>query len=83
MREPNEPRIIGIAKRCMARIHEASATLPDNNHGLKLRICAWSPVALGILIIAAESTSYFGADRTSGPLRWIFQVLFWPVSDTR
>ena len=67
----------------MARIHEASAAQPDNNRGIKLWICAWSPVALGILIIAAESTSYFGADRTSGPLRWIFQALFGPVNDAR
>jgi VanZ family protein len=46
-------------------------------------ISAWLPVAIGIAVIVAESTAYFGADRTSGPLRWIFQSLFGPVSDAR
>lgn len=44
-------------------------------------ISAWLPVALGIVIIVAESTAYFGADHTSGPLRWLFQLLFGRVSD--
>jgi VanZ family protein len=29
----------------------------------------------------AESTEYFGADRTSGPLRLVFQAIFGHVSD--
>lgn len=44
-------------------------------------VSAWWPVALGIAIIATESTRYFGADHTTGPLRRIFQALFGPVSD--
>ena len=50
---------------------------------LKFWISAWFPVALGIAIIATESTACFGTDRTSGPLRWIFQGIFGPVSDSR
>ena len=51
--------------------------------GLKFWTSAWWPVAVGIAIIAMESTVYFGADHTSGPLRRIFQALFGPVSDAR
>ena len=73
LREPNERGNIGITRRSTARIHELSAAMPGEIRDPKYWISTWSPVALGILIIAAESTSYFGADRTSGPLRWIFQ----------
>ena len=38
---------------------------------------------LGICVIATESTAYFGADHTSGPLRWLWQHLFGQVSDER
>jgi len=44
---------------------------------------AWLPVGAGIATIVLESTIYFGADHTSGPLRWIFQALFGPVSNAR
>jgi VanZ family protein len=50
---------------------------------LKFWISAWFPVVFGIAVIATESTAYFGADRTSGPLRWIFQGIFGTVSDSR
>jgi len=83
LREPNVTGNIGIAEGSVARIRESSAAMPAKNRDPKYWISAWSPVALGILIIAAESTSYFGADRTSGPLRWIFQALFGPVNDAR
>jgi VanZ family protein len=42
---------------------------------------AWLPVALAIGVIAIESTAYFGADRTSGPLRWVFEHIFGTVAD--
>ena len=42
---------------------------------------AWWPVALGVCVIAMESTAYFGTDHTSGPLRRIYQALFGTVSD--
>jgi VanZ family protein len=38
---------------------------------------------VGIAVIAVESTKYFGADRTSHPLRVLFQALFGPVGDAR
>jgi VanZ family protein len=50
---------------------------------LKFWASAWLPVLIGIGVIIAESTAYFGADHTSGPLRLIFQALFGPVSDVR
>ncbi len=42
---------------------------------------AWWPVVLGIAVIAVESTKYFGADRTSHPLRVLIEHIFGPVSD--
>lgn len=44
-------------------------------------ISAWLPVVIGIAVIVLESTEMFGADHTTGPLRWIFQKFFGPVSD--
>jgi VanZ family protein len=38
-------------------------------------VSAWLPVALCILVIAAESTVLFGADHTSGPLQRFFEFL--------
>ncbi len=46
-------------------------------------IGAWWPVAVGIIVIAAESTKYFGADRTLHPLRILFESLFGPIGDPR
>ena len=48
---------------------------------LKYWISAWLPVVASIAVIALESTKYLGADHTSGPLRWVFQLLFGPVND--
>lgn len=45
-------------------------------------ISAWLPVAIGIATIVLESTAWFGADRTSGPLRAIIQAIFGPVTDS-
>lgn len=43
-------------------------------------LSAWFPVILGICVIAMESTPAFGSDRTSGPLRLLFEAIFGPVS---
>jgi VanZ family protein len=40
-------------------------------------------VLIAISVIAVESTEFFGADHTSGPLRWLFEHLFGPVSNHR
>jgi VanZ family protein len=54
--------------------------MSSNRRRLEFWISAWSPVVLGVTVIITESTVYFGSDRTSGPLRWLFQILFGPVS---
>jgi VanZ family protein len=46
-------------------------------------IRAWLPVVAAIAVIAIESTDWFGADHTSGPLRWIWEHLFGAVDDGR
>jgi VanZ family protein len=55
--------------------------MSSNRRGLGFWISAWWPVAVSIAVIATESTEAFGSNHTSGPLRWIFQALFGPVSD--
>ncbi len=46
---------------------------------LRHRLSAWVPVLICILVIATESTTFFGADHTSGPLQRFCRVLFRPV----
>jgi VanZ family protein len=38
---------------------------------------------VGIFVILMESTEAFGADNTSGPLRWFYEALLGPVGDER
>jgi VanZ family protein len=38
-------------------------------------------VTVGICVIALESTAAFGADHTSGPLRWLWEHVFGQVTD--
>jgi VanZ family protein len=57
--------------------------MSSSRRGLNFWLSAWWPVAVGIAVIAVESTKYFGADRTSQPLRVFFQALFGPIGDTR
>jgi VanZ family protein len=38
---------------------------------------------LGIALIILESTAAFGANRTAGPIRWLLQLIFGPISDSR
>ena len=45
-------------------------------------ISAWLPVLIGIAVIVAESTRSFGADHTTGPLRWLLQLIFGPINDS-
>lgn len=44
---------------------------------------AWLPVVFGVGLIILESTTLFGADHTTGPLRALWQSIFGPVSDHR
>jgi VanZ family protein len=55
----------------------------NSQRKLRFWISTWLPVAIGIGVIAVESTQYFGADRTSGPLRAVFETLFGQVNNTR
>jgi VanZ family protein len=55
--------------------------MSSSRHDMKLLIHAWWPVAVGICVIATESTDVFGADHTSGPLRWICEALFGKFSN--
>jgi len=55
----------------------------SRRRGLAYWVSAWLPVAVGICVILTESTEAFGSDRTSGPLRWLFESIFGPVADTR
>lgn len=55
----------------------------SSRHSLKFWLSAWLPVLLGICAILLESTEFMGADHTSGPLRWLFQAIFGPVSNAR
>jgi VanZ family protein len=54
-----------------------------NRKGAGFWISAWLPVVIGIGVIVLESTAWFGADRTSRPLRIAFEAVFGPVSDAR
>jgi VanZ family protein len=54
--------------------------MSNDRRGLKFWLSAWLPVAVGIAIIMMESTEYFGSDRTSHPLRWLWESIFGPVS---
>lgn len=38
---------------------------------------------MAIGVIALESTTWFGADQTSGPLRWVWEHIFGAVDDDR
>jgi len=53
----------------------------SSSAGAKFWFGTWWPVVVCSVVIAIESTMYFGADHTSGPLRWLFEHIFWKVSD--
>jgi VanZ family protein len=55
--------------------------MSSSERGAKFWISAWLPVLIAICLVAIESTPYFGSDRTSGPLRHIWESLFGPVGD--
>ena len=55
--------------------------MSNNKRHIGFWLRTWLPVVVGVGIIALESTTMFGAEQTSGPLRALFQALFGPVSD--
>ena len=72
------PRVINGRSPGTARF----STPQTKIHPPRLRfwISAWWPVAVGIVLIAVESTPAFGADRTTGPLRRLYEAIFGRVS---
>jgi VanZ family protein len=71
--------------RCALGGKEGPAALVEgtNQRGLLFWVWTWLPVAIGIGIIALESTEFMGSDHTTGPLRALFQSIFGPISDAR
>ena len=57
--------------------------MSNKMRGVRFWISAWLPVAVSIVVIAISSSAAFGANHTSGPLRWLWQSLFGPVPDAR
>ncbi|MGD0913034.1 MAG: VanZ family protein [Terracidiphilus sp.] len=57
--------------------------MSSSARGPRFWISAWLPVAIGVTVIAFESTTWFGADYTSSPLRAIYQAIFGPVGNAR
>ena len=56
---------------------------PQNRRTASYWIRAWWPVVAAICVIAVESTALFGADETSGPLRWMWEHIFGHVTNQR
>jgi len=57
--------------------------MSSSRGSLKYWISAWLPVVVGICVILMESTTIFGSDHTSRPLRLIFESIFGPVESAR
>jgi VanZ family protein len=57
--------------------------MSSNERGPGFWIRTWWPVAFMISVIALESTPTLGSDRTTGPFRYVFQLLFGHVADDR
>jgi len=57
----------------------ASVPTKRGSRGLLFQLNAWVPVLLAIALIATESTAYFGADHTSGPLQSFIEFFTGPL----
>lgn len=56
-------------------------TVPPARQSPRAFIAAWWPAALGVCVIALESTLIFTANNTGHILRPLWQAIFGPVSD--
>jgi VanZ family protein len=54
----------------------AQRTSTGGNLRLQAQLRAWLPVLVFSMVFAVESTSYFGSDRTSEPLKRIAEAIF-------
>jgi VanZ family protein len=57
--------------------------MSSSRSGLGFWLYVWSPVLLGICIIAIESQEFMGADHTSMPLHRLFEAIFGPIGNDR
>jgi VanZ family protein len=57
--------------------------MSNSVRGARYWIGVWWPVAFTTVVIALESTQWFGSDNTNGPLRSLYQALFGHVGDAR
>ncbi len=55
--------------------------MSNSGRGRRFWIKAWWPVGLMVALIAVSSSRTFGANETSGPLRWLWQSVFGPVTN--
>ena len=61
----------------------SNSARPGKGRGVGYWIYVWLPVVLGIAVITLESTEWFGANHTSGPLRTIIEALFGRIPNAR
>jgi VanZ family protein len=61
----------------------STVVAPTRRRGARHWISAWLPVVIGCAVIACESTVFFGADHTTGPLRYIWEWIFGHLADER
>ena len=67
----SSPIVLGIYQPAV------SASGPLMSWGrLQTQLRAWLPVLACLMVLAVESTSYFGADRTSDPLQRMAEAIF-------
>ncbi|MGA7108131.1 MAG: VanZ family protein [Terracidiphilus sp.] len=57
------------------------AAISEDRPRITFWLSAWIPVLIAVSVIAIESTEFFGADHTSGPLRWLFEHVFGSISN--
>jgi VanZ family protein len=57
--------------------------MSNKKRGAGFWLSTWLPVAVGVAVVTLSSSTWFGADHTTGPLRWLWQSVFGPVPDAR
>ena len=57
--------------------------MSNSGRGAKFWIGTWWPVVLSAAVVAASSSTWMGSDHTSRPLRWLWEMVFGAVPDTR
>jgi VanZ family protein len=60
----------------------ATTPVAERRASVRRQVSAWIPVLVCLVVIATESTAFFGADHTSGPLRRLVEFFFGPIQDS-